>query len=418
MTLPRLRDNILALVAVQGLNFLIPLITLPFLARVLGASALGEVVLVQSVMGFLVLLVEFGFVFSATRQVSTHRHSREALTRLFSATWMAQWLLAGLAAGLLGLSVMLAQWLDHALVPTGLWVWGFGVVLGTVLCPIWLLQGLEALKAVAWLQALGRVLALPLLFWTVQGPADQDWALGFYSASSLGVGALSLAWVVRQGLVGWQWPRWRDVVRALRESALLFASRAAISLYTAAVPVALGVVVGPTALAFYSVADKVKQAIQALLVPVSQALYPRMSWLFVNDRPAAWALLRRTAWAVSGISALAGALAWATADRLVWFLGGPGFEPAVDILRWMAFIPCWIALSNLLGIQVMLPLGHSRWFARCVGLACMVSLLGMVPMMHWRGAVGAAQWMMAIEALVTLSMAWVLWRYSMVYEEK
>ena len=283
-------------------------------------------------------------------------------------------------------------------------------LLGTVLCPIWLLQGLEALKAVAWLQAMGRLLALPLLFLTVQGPADQAWALGFYSASSIGVGVLSLGWVVRQGLVGWQWPRLREVWLALRESALLFASRAAISLYTAAVPVALGAVVGPTALAFYSVADKVKQAIQALLVPVSQALYPRMSWLFANDQSAAWVLLRRTAWAVSGISALAGAVAWGLAEPMVGFLGGAGFEPAVEILRWMAWIPCWIALSNLLGIQVMLPLGLNRWFAWCVGLACIVSLLGMVPMMQWRGAVGAAQWMMAIEALVTLSMAWVVYR--------
>ena len=55
-------------------------------------------------------------------------------------------------------------------------------------------------------------------------------------------------------------------------------------------------------------------------------------------------------------------LAFMLAPLLVRFLLGQGFEPAIPVLRVLALLTPLSALSNVLGIQWMLPLGLDRPF--------------------------------------------------------
>lgn len=407
MTLPRLRDNILALGAVQAGNYLVPLLTLPYLARVLGAEGYGQVVFVQTIMLFGTILVDFGFGWSATRQISAIRHDPAKVADVFANTWAVQWMLSGVfVLGLLAWSwTSASQGHDPAL-----YVAGLGVVLGQVLFPIWLFQGLEALRLVAAIQLLSKLLSLPLVFWWVKDRQDQVWALLFFSTSAMLAGILSLGWIRHSGMVQWRMPRRAGVWASFREASLLFASRALISLYTTLVPLAVGVWAGSTQLAYFNLADKLKTLVQSLLAPVSQALFPRMSLLFKSDTAAAHALLRKTGWGVSVVSGLAGVVIWCGAEWFMILLGGASFADGAPVLRWLAFVPWIVALSNLFGVQIMLPRGMNRPFTAILGLASLFSMAAMYPLVHRGGAIGAAQLVLMVEFVVTLSMAIYLWR--------
>jgi O-antigen/teichoic acid export membrane protein len=402
MTLPRLRHNIAALGLVQLGNYLVPLLTLPYLTRVLGAEGFGRVVFVQTVMSFLILWVDFGFSWSATRHISEHRHDANEVTRSFSVTWLAQWFLLLLAALVL---TILVVWVPVLNKDAWLYVWGFGVVVGQVLFPVWLLQGLENMRLVAMLQLASKVLPLPLLFWMVSSADDVALTL-----VSLLAGVLSMLWIVRQGLVGWQWPTWLELVGALRSAGVLFLSRLSISLYTNLVPLVVGLVAGSAQLAYFNLADKVKTLVQSLLNPVSQALFPRMSLLFKTDQAAAWTLLRRSAVGVLLLSALAGSCMFVGADVIVHILGGEDFDQAVPLMRWLACVPLIVALSNLLGVQIMLPLGMNKVFTAILAGASMVSVVLIYPMVLAGQALGAVHLVVLAEVLVTVSMAGYLWR--------
>jgi O-antigen/teichoic acid export membrane protein len=406
MSLPSLRNNILSLGAVQVGNFLVPLLVLPYLARVLGSQSYGQVVWVQTVMLFGAIWVDFGFGWSATREISAHRQDTHRVIRLAANVWALQWgLLFVFAITVLALAWLWAQqgaWILYAA--------GLGLVLGQVLLPVWLFQGLEALRNMAIIQLVSKVLTLPLLYVWVQGPQDQVWTLLFFSASSVLAGVLALGWVLHQGLVLPVKPQFSGMWVELKEGSVLFSSRALISLYTTLVPLAVGWWAGPVQLAYFNVADRFRQAVQALLAPVSQALFPRMSWLFEHDPGAARSLLRKSAIGMGALSALAGVVLWAAAEMCMTTLGGNDFTQGATVLRWLACVPFVVAMSNLMGVQVMLPSGMNKPFTLILGMASVLSLVLLYPMINHAGAQGAAQLVLLVECVVTGAMALYLWR--------
>lgn len=391
---------------VQISNFVIPLITLPYLTRVLGSEVYGRVVFAQIFMTYFVLLVDFGFPWSATRKIAAYRLDQGLVSRTFVATWVAQWLLVVLALVLSALIISVAERLRS---DAWLYAASFSSVIGTMLLPIWFLQGLERLQVVALLQLFTRTIALVPIFLLVRQPSDAIWVPAIIGISTMLGGFIALAWIHHQRLVYWCWPGWRLVVRELRESCALFGSRAAISLYTTLVPLALGWVAGPVALAHFNLADKLRSTAQALLSPLSQALFPHMSHMVATKNAGAFRLLKRSAVAILVIAGGTSILLWMLADRLVILLGGEEFRDASTVLRWLAPTPLIIGLSNLFGVQIMLPNHLNRLFNSILITAAILSLLLILPMVSVYQATGAAQTILLVESVVTISMLIVLW---------
>src|SRR5450631_2130909 len=93
----RIVHNVAALYGVQFGRKIIPLITIPYLARVLGAAGWGKVAFVTAIGEFIVILIEFGFNLSATREVARHRDCPNTCGEVMSGVLGAQVMLAGLA---------------------------------------------------------------------------------------------------------------------------------------------------------------------------------------------------------------------------------------------------------------------------------------------------------------------------------
>jgi O-antigen/teichoic acid export membrane protein len=409
MSLPRLRDNILALSVVQAGNYLVPLLALPYLARVLGSHAYGEVVFVQTVMMFCMLLVDFGFIVSATRDIAASRDDREKLSALFAGIWGLQWLLFAVVIFIL---IILILCLPALRQNAALYVVGLGMVFGQVLFPLWLFQGLEALKAAAAIQVVGKVLALPSLLIWVHGPLDQVAALMFFSASSVISGLLALWWMNRSKWIAWGWPSNKNLFDAFRQGRLIFGSRVSISLYSTTVPLALGLWADSSQLATYNLADRVRVALQALLIPVSQALYPRMSYLIQTNRAEANVLLLRSAKFIGLVSLIACSVVWFFADEIMLTIGGSDFKETGNILRWLAFVPLVVACSNMIGIQVMLPRGMNRSYTAIHTIVSLVCIAVLYPFVTKAGALGAVQLVLVLECLVALFMLLYILRNS------
>lgn len=394
---PRLRNNIASLGMVQIANYVIPLITLPYLTRVLGPMAYGQVAFAQVLMIYLVLLTDYGFSWSATRKIAAHREDRAYISRVFIGTWTAQWLLVVVAASL----ATLAGWYSDRLRPdASLYAVAFTTVLGNVLFPIWFLQGLEHLQAVAAIQVTTRLLALLPIFVLVHAPSDAVYVLAINGGAAMLAGLLSIAWIRHRNLLDWHWPDWPAVMRELHDGRALFGSRVVISFYTTLVPLALGWIAGPMALANFSLADKLRTAAQALLSPLSQALFPRMTHLFATDKSAAFHLLKRSALTVFVFAGTASILLWGLAEWLVVVLAGPEFASAAQTLRWLAFLPLIINLSSTASVQVLLSNNKNREF-NVVLIGCSVAGLPFLLLsVKYGETVGAAVFMLCIEFII------------------
>ena len=76
-------NNYLSLLFLQGANYLLPLLILPFLVRVLGTEKFGLIMFAQSLATFLMVFVDFGFNLSGTREVSLSRQNHQKLSEIF-----------------------------------------------------------------------------------------------------------------------------------------------------------------------------------------------------------------------------------------------------------------------------------------------------------------------------------------------
>lgn len=402
----RLLSNIFALGSVQLLGNFVSLLTLPYLARVFGSEAFGRYSLVQLLMTYLALIIEYGFLWHGTRLVASLRGDRAALSEAFSSIWGAQWLLAAVAGLILAGMVRFMPLLQDK---AGLCLIGFTFVIGYLLTPHWLYQGLEHMRPIAVIEAIGRVAGVPLLFILVKQPGDVGIALGVFGSGQLLSGFLALWWMRRRGMIEWQYPRLRPVLGALRAGGGYFFSKLSVHLYGILIPLVLGSLSGTVAVGYFNLANKARMVAQSLLQPLSQALFPRMSHLYLNDRLAADRLLRRSMLLVLALALPLCLLIWFNASLIVTMLGGSEFAPAAGIMRWLAFIPLLFAFSDIFGVQVMIPNSLGRHFNLIVALVTGGGLLFINPFIAWNGPYGAAMLMFLVELLMVSALgSWVL----------
>jgi len=395
---PNLIHNIAALGSVQAATLLLPMVTLPYVTRVLGVEAWGRVAFVQIVLGYFGLVINWGFTWSATRKVAALREDLQKLSSVFMAAWAAQWFLA------LAVSVVLL--LLIAVVPffqkdAMLYLYGIGLIISVALFPIWFLNGLERMKAVAAIQITARIVAVPMYFLLIHSPSDAPLMIAISAVGGLLSGVLTILWIKKNIALRWQYPTFFQVRQELKDGGAIFASTVWIGLYTTLTPAILGVVAGPIAVGYFALADRARQAAQSVLVPVSQALFPRMSHLFVHDPAQARYLLKRSGISVAGGSGLVSLALWLGAEPIIRLLGGQNFLPASEVLKWLAPLPFVVALSNLFGVQVMLARGMIREVNTILAIAGVFSLLIIKPFIDWKMAVGAAISILIVETFVT-----------------
>ena len=77
----RLAKNILWLYALQGVNYLVPILLLPYLVRVLGVGQYGLVAFSQAIAQYFIIATDYGFNFSATKQIALHRDDPAEVSR-------------------------------------------------------------------------------------------------------------------------------------------------------------------------------------------------------------------------------------------------------------------------------------------------------------------------------------------------
>ena len=389
-------QNAVSLYGVQIANYLVPLITVPYLARVLGAAGWGMVAFAQAFGSYVALLGEYGFALSATREVARHRDSMERLTGILAGVMGAK--------GLLAVISLLAAWLAGWLVPIfrenpGLLWTGMFWALTRAFSMMWFFQGFERMQVIAAVEITLQALATIGIFVLVHGPQD-GWrvlvlqGLGYFVSFTIGS-----AMAYRQ--LPFRLPTWRSTWEALRMGWTMFLFRGSVSLYTVGNAFILGLFVSPQIVGYYAGAEKTSRAFLGLLNPISQTLYPRLSHLVHTARDRA-AQLARIGVAVMGLGGvLMGALVFFLAPLLVRIVLGGEFAAAVPILRILALLPPLIALSNVFGIQWMLPLGLDRAFNTIIILAGLINLGLAVVFAPLFGGVGMAWAVVTAEIFVT-----------------
>lgn len=349
-------QNALGLYGVQIAGYVIPLVTLPYLARVLHPEGFGLLLFSQSFALWASLTIEYGFSLSATREIAQNRGETG--------------LLATTAAGVLGAkTVLLSGFLVIA--GTAAWsvanfrqhpiylLWALPQTLAFGFSPFWYFQGTERMVRAVIAEFLARAAAAAFIFLLVRTPGDGWKVLALQAAAGCATLVIQTSWMYQE--IGFRWPRWKDSIRALRAGWDMFLFRGAYHIYSTANAFILGLFVSSVqVVGYYGGAERISRSLQGLTLPLTQALYPRMSHL-VSQSTTKAARFARLTLSVAGGSGLALALALVLLARLlVQIILGPEYESSVSVLYvFAAFLPV-NATNSALIMHWMLPLGMER----------------------------------------------------------
>ena len=401
----RLVHNVVSLYAVQGASFVLPLLTLPYLARVLRPEGWGLVVFSQSFAGWVLLLLNYGFSFSATRAVARHRGDRAELARTVAGVQGAKLLLC---LGALAVAAVAAFAVPLFRANPLYLLWGLAFAVANGLAPLWYFQGVERLRGPAALDVGTRVLATAAVFAWVRAPHDGWRVLAFQAVACALSGAISTAWMYRE--TAFVRPRLRSALDTLRGGWALFVFCGAASVYTTASGFVLGLLAPAAQVSFYGAGERAARAAVMLITPLSQALYPRISHAVGRDAGHADEVARRTLLPFTALGVVLAVAAVAAAPFFAGRVLGPGYDDVVTVVRVLACLPVLVAVGTVLGLHWALPLGMEAAYTRLVIAAGAASLLLAALLVPRMGAVGMAWSAVSAEALVEAGLVWLFLR--------
>ncbi|OGW83140.1 MAG: hypothetical protein A2987_04290 [Omnitrophica bacterium RIFCSPLOWO2_01_FULL_45_10] len=284
-------ENFFSLSLLQGLNYIFPLITFPYLVRILGPAKFGLVIFAQSFIWYFVLLTDYGFNFTANRSVSVNKNNIDEVSRIYCTVNVIKFMLLIISFLLLFLFVnFIPKFKEERLV----YYFTFLTVAGNALFPTWFFQGMERMKYIAVLNCLAKAVFTVSIFVFVRRVENYVYVPLLNSLGYLTAGLVSVAIVSRDFGVRFFMPKMIDIIGMLKEGWRVFISTIAISAYSTTRVFSVGLLTNDTITGLYAIADKLINIIQATwLIPLVQAIYPRLSNIYARDKRQSFRYMKR-----------------------------------------------------------------------------------------------------------------------------
>lgn len=396
------RSNFIWNSAYQVVRIATPLITTPYLTRVLGSEPLGVYSYTYTIAMYFTYFVLLGLNQYGNREVAKARENRASLSKVFWSIYLGQVAIGTLVSAFYLLYVAVQS--DAMRLCALIW---FLWIAAEVADIGWLLYGLEEFKVITIRNVLIRVVVVAGIILLVKQPEDL-WIYCLLQAGSFILNSATL-WVIARRRIDWYRPSAREITRNIRPSLVLFAPVIAISCYTQLNKIILGSLSGMSQVAFYDNADKVVTIPLTIIQSLGTVLLPRMSNVLAGGdagEEKAQAYLSESFWLsmLISIGLVFGILGASEVFVPVFF--GDGFEACVTLMPTLSLIIPACALSSVVGNQFLIPSERDSLYLRSVLAGAVVNIALCLILIPSLSAMGAALATVAAEIVVAGVQMW------------
>lgn len=384
----KLARNISYLGLSQVANYLFPLLTIPYITRVVGPENYGLIEFAAVTLVYFVGVVDYSFNSTATRRIAASQGNQRWLSTLFSAVLYTKGLLLILSMLVLGgLILGFAQFREHAYLLS----LAFPVVIGWALYPNFFLRGVEKLGVVALANLGAKGGAALLIFTLLQRPEQYHLVPLINGLTQVGAAVFALLYCLFK-IPGARFTplRTRLIRGLLLEGRFVFLSNFFTRVYGFG-SILLGSFFLPEAqLGIFAASAKLITVAQSsIFQPLQGALFPHLS-RSLSTNPAAYrAAHRKAGLRLLLLSALATGLLLLLAPWLVQLIFGKEYSNAAPLLRIMAPMLLVGALAHMSLQQGLLLLRRDRLYMYIIGGAAILSIglnLVLIPALGMQGA--------------------------------
>lgn len=353
-----IKGNIVYTIANTFLGLIFPLITFPYISRVLQPEGVGLYNFYNAILGYVAMFANLGIALYATRLIARHRddlHERSKITIEVFLLHCLTTLIASSAIFVLAWAV--PRIYEHQML---FFVMATSIVLGP-LSVNWFYQGVEEFKYIT-IRSLGiKALSMVLLLTFVKTHNDVIIYAIISVLANIGNYFFNIAYLRK--FISLRGLRWGDleVMRHLKPCLTLFVLNVVISVYVHLDSIMLGFLQSDAAVGYYSVPVRLSHIVLSIITSIGTALLPRFSYLLEAGNIATFnTLCRKSMLFIMGISLPVMLGLIILSKSLVICLFGLKYAPSILVLQLLSPIVFFASITNVLGIQILYPKGKEN----------------------------------------------------------
>lgn len=374
-----LLSNFAYLSLLQVAGYVFPLLTLPYLARVIGASGFGKIAFASAIMVWIQTVADWGFNYTATRDVARCRDDKQRVSEIFSNVFWARCLLMAVSFVVLMALVFAIPKLraeaDVILV-------SFLMIPGHILFPDWFFQAIERMKYITILNLLSKTVFTIAVFLFVKDSDDYILQPLFVSLGFVFSGIFALYYILRKWHYRLNKPVWASLCNTIRNGANVFVNNLMPNLYNSFSTILLGFWDGSSAVGKFDAGNKFVGIVQQFLMIVSRVCFPFLSRKANYHKVYAGTMMF--------IGILISIMLFVLAPWIISVFFTEEFQESIVVMRIMSISVVFLLLSNIYGTNWMIIKGHEAALRNITAICSCIGFCCTFPLIRLWGYVGAA----------------------------
>jgi len=374
-------------------NYILPFVAIPYIVRVIGVEKYGVIMFAYAFMIYFNIITNFGFRLLAVKYISLNRDDIAKVSRYFSTVLSSQLLLLLLSAFIFVLLLFsVPMFYEEKLV----FFYSFGVVVGNVLFPIWLFQGLEDMKYISIFNLINRLFYTAAIFTFIHEVDDYSLIPLINSISFVSIGLVSLYFIHSKFKVYIVRPSFQEIKSLFTEGWHLFLATVANNLYTSTNTVLLGFLTNYTVVRIFSIASKVSGAITKIIKIFTVVAYPYMA-KYALDKELLITKAKKILRLYAAVLAVVGIGTFLSAELFISILFGSGKEASVLVLKILALTIIVEPLGSFFTSYLVIK-NQNKTVSKITFFTMLVNFIVVVPLILLFEAVGMAMTKLVVES--------------------
>ena len=379
-------------------GFIFPLITFPYVSRILLETGNGKVAFVTAYVNYFLMVAQLGIPTYGIRACARVRDDKEKLSRTYQELMIINLVTTTLVTGVYFITLFTVPQLFENrtmfLINSCTFILQF---MGTN----WLFQALEQYDYITVRNIIFKVISIVLMFILVRQSGDYI----IYSTITMfaAYGSNVLNFFRARKYVTFRKKGVYDFKQHFRPIMTLFAQSLAISIYTNLDTIMLGFMKGDAQVGYYSAATRIKVILTSLVTSLGNVLLPRMSYYVKKGMHGEFSRLMVKAMNFALFISIPLALFFfISSSESLRFLAGGRYEPAAMTLSFLALCVIPIGITNVIGIQVLTPLEDEKHVMISVVAGAVTDFLLNLAFIPAFGSTGAAAATLIAEIVVLI----------------
>lgn len=365
----KLFKNEVWLFVLQVFNTIVPLVTLPYITRVLGSTNYGIFSIALNWVTYFQVIVEYGFGYSGARKVSIQQgdiqplYSRIITARLmlFIASYVTMSIISLIAR------IDVRRYISMNIL--------FLIIIGIAFQLTWLFQGKQDMKYITIVNAISRLLSVVLVFLLVKQKTHLYIYCVCYSATFILSAAIGVTLAKRRYGLRVRFSKLRDAVDELKDGWYLFISQAMARIISAVGTTVLGAVATASVIGIYSAIYKLPYIMVLFFNPFSQALYPHVSVKFASSFNEGKTTVRKAATYIMPLFVIGGFFICVFRVLIIKIAFGSEYLEydliTIPLILWMVLS----VANNFLGVQFLVASGNQKAYSLAVTIGAVTTVV-------------------------------------------